>query len=121
VNPVAMGDSLHFSSVTLLDKVNSYYALGTSSMSTAFLNLTFDLYEQGRREILEKCRLAGKQHKLTTEEVLNFYNEGIRQIKETQRKFNVETVNGTSLDGLRKWNNILSAKLGVKRTILPDN
>jgi hypothetical protein len=119
-NPVVMGDSLHLSSVTLLDKLNSYYFLGHSYKATAFINLTFDLCEQERREILERCRQAEKQHKLTVVEFESVYDEGMMQLKRSINLLNTETINGTSVAGLLKWYRIISAKLGNDRSVLME-
>jgi hypothetical protein len=118
INPVAMGDSLHLSSITLLDKMNSYYFLGRSMKSTAFINLTFDLYEQERREIIARCKQANRNHRLTPDEFQSIYSTGLKQLNDTLKIFNDETANGTSVGALVKWYHSISMKMGTDRSVL---
>jgi hypothetical protein len=118
INPVIMGDSLHLSSVTLLNKTDSYYFLRHSFKAVTFINLTFDLYEQKRREIIAECNQINKNHKLTLDEFQLIYSKKLRQLKDTLQIFQSETLNGTSPEALVKWYKAISAKTGIDRSKL---
>ena len=121
INPVFIGDSLHLSSVTLLNKNDSYYFLGHSYKSTTFINLIFDLYEQERREIIAECNQVSKSHKLTLDEFQAIYLKGLKQLKDTIKTFQSETENGTSTQELAKWYRMISKKTRVERSSLIQN
>lgn len=121
INPVIMGDSLHLSSVTLLNKTDSYYFLGHSYKATTFINLTFDLYEQKRREIIAECKQANQNHKLTLDEFQSIYSKGLNQLRDTIKMFQAETENGTSVQELVRWHTFISKKTGISRPSLMQN
>lgn len=121
INPVIMGDSLHLSSVTLLDKNDSYYFLGRSLKATTFINLTFDLYEQKRREIIDECNQVKMHRKLTPDEFQTIYSIGLKQLNDTIKIFQAETENGTNRQELARWYNTISRKTGIDRFQLIQN
>jgi hypothetical protein len=120
-NPVVVGDSLHLSSVTLLNKNDSYYFLGHSLTATTFINLFFDLYELKRREIMAECKQVTKNHKLTFDEFHSIYSNGLRQLNDTIKIYQAETTGGTSEKGLLKWHTYISEKTGIDRSRLVQN
>ena len=118
VNPVTLGDTLHIISVTLLDISNSYYFISRAAKASLFINLTFDLYENTRRVIMEKCsRLAGNR-KLSYSDVQSIYINELKQLKDTIKRFHDETHNGTYPPGLQKWTNYLHDKTGTDHSAL---
>jgi hypothetical protein len=116
-----VGDSLHLSSVTLLNKNDSYYFLGHSLTATTFINLFFDLYELKRREIMAECKQVTKNHKLTFDEFHSIYSNGLRQLNDTIKIYQAETTGGTSEKGLLKWHTYISEKTGIDRSRLVQN
>jgi hypothetical protein len=121
INPFVMADSLHFSSTTLLDKNNSYYSLGHSLKATTFIFLTFDLYEQKRREIIAECNQINKNHNLTLDEFQSIYSKELNQLNDTIKIFQAETENGTIGQELARWHNAISKKTGIDRSQLIQN
>jgi hypothetical protein len=121
INPFVMADSLHLTSVTLLNKNDSYYFLGRSLKATTFINLTFDLYEQKRREIIAECNEVNKNHKLTLEELQLIYSNGLKQLNDTIKIFQAETENGTNRQELARWYNAISKKTRIDRSELVQN
>jgi hypothetical protein len=118
LNPVIISDSLHLNSITLLDNANTYYFLGHDTKATAFVNLTFDMYENQRREIIAGCNAVSKSHKITLNEVQSIYNDKLDQLKETLKLFRDETKNGTNTDALVKWSEKTYLKTGIDRSTL---
>jgi hypothetical protein len=121
INPFVMADSLHLSSNTLLDKNNSYYSLGRSLKATTFILLTFDLYEQKRREIIAECNRVNKNHNLTLDEFQLIYFKALKQLNDTIKIFQTETENGTSGKELARWHYTISKKTGIDRSLLIQN
>ncbi len=121
INPIVMTDSMHLSSVTLLDKNDSYYSLGRSFKAITFIYLTFDLYEQKRREIISECNQENKIHKLTLDEFQSIYSKELKQLNDTVKILQAETENGTSGKELARWYNEISKKTGIDRSALIQN
>jgi hypothetical protein len=118
VNPLNMIDSLHLSSITLLNRTDSYYLLGNSLKATVFINLVFDLYEEQRRELVTTCNQLNKLHKLNLDEFQFIYSKALKQGNDTINIFKAETENGTSFEELDSWYSVISAKIGVDRCSL---
>jgi hypothetical protein len=117
-NPVMIGDSLHLTSLTLLNKNDSYYVHPKFPFVTSFINITFDLYEMERREIINQVNLSGKDSKLTLAEFGDIYSSGMKEVEARVKLFNKETKNGTSIEEMQKWGNFVKEKTGVDRSRL---
>lgn len=117
-NPVILGDSLHLSSVTLLNKHDSYYFISKSFQAAVFINLVFDLNELGRREIMEKCNSMNKGHKLTLPEFQEIYSKGLIHLRDTINVFKLQTDNGRNAEAMERWYKTISVKTGTDRSLL---
>jgi hypothetical protein len=118
LNPVEIADSVHLTSVTLLNKTNSYYFLGKGSKAALFINLTFDLFEKKRIGIMANYYSAAKSHRVTFEELRSMYNTALHQLNDTIKIFHEETQDGTSIKDLTRWCKKVALETGVDRSSL---
>lgn len=118
INPVELDDSIHLSSCTLLNTRDSYYFLDSSFKAEVFINLTFDLFEMKRREIISGYNQISKNHKLTISEISNIYSSAISKLDDTLKLFQKETSDGTDMESLLKWSDFISHKTGAHRDLL---
>jgi hypothetical protein len=118
LNPVEIADSVHLTSVTLLNKTNSFYFLGRGSKAALFINLTFDLFEKKRSEIMANYYHAEKNHKVTFEELKSIYNIALHQLNDTIKILHEDTQDGTSIKDLIRWSKRVAMETGVDRSSL---
>ncbi|MCX6285646.1 MAG: carboxypeptidase-like regulatory domain-containing protein [Bacteroidetes bacterium] len=118
INPVEINDSLHLSSVTLVNARGSYMNERQSYRATAFINVIFDLYELKRRETVNRFH-SMKYGSLTSwNEFKDLYGKELGNVQDSILLFYKDSWEGTNVDMIVKWSEIVSARLGVKRTAL---
>ncbi|MEI7491693.1 MAG: carboxypeptidase-like regulatory domain-containing protein [Bacteroidota bacterium] len=118
INPVEVSDSLHLSSVTLVNARASYMSERQSYRATAFMNVIFDLYELKRREILNRFHTMQYGAGTPWNEFRNLYEKELGNLRDSVLLFYKESWEGTNVDMIVQWYDLVSAKLNVKRTAL---
>jgi len=118
LNPVKINDSIHITSCTLLNRSTSYYFVGNGYKAAVFINLTFDLFEKKRREIIASYNKFSKAHLATFDDIRSIYNIELAKLKDTIRTFQNETQNGKNTIALIKWYKYMNQKTGIDRSTL---
>jgi hypothetical protein len=118
VNPVFIEDSLHLSTVTLFDKYDSHFYPVNPCHSVAFLNLTFDIFEMERREMVTRWYQSSHKMENSLTDFQLVYSQTMSQLNDTLKIFKSETDFGDDTKNMVKWYRLLSSKTGCKRTEL---
>jgi len=117
INPVEINDSLHFSSITLVNARGSYMSERQSYRATAVINIIFDMYELKRREIVSRFYNSNFDARNWTA-FKDLYDKELTNIRDSIQLFYRETWDGTNVEMILKWYQYVSNKLGVQRTAL---
>lgn len=115
INPVDINDSLHISSVCLVNARGSYMSERQSYRATAFINIIFDLYELKRREIVNRFNKMKYGTQAPWEEFRNLYIKETASLQDSIQLLYRETWDGTNVDMILKWYLRVSSELGIQR------
>jgi hypothetical protein len=118
INPVEINDSLHISSVTLVNARGSYMNERQSYRATAYINIIFDLYELKRREIVNRFHCMKYGSLTPWNGFKDLYEKELKNVQDSIQLFNRESWEGTNVEMIVKWYEHVSAKLGIQRTAL---
>jgi hypothetical protein len=118
INPVEINDSLHISSLTMVNAHGSYMSERQSYRATAFINIILDLYELKRREVVNRFH-SMKYGTLTSwHEFKDLYEKELNNLQDSIQLFYRESWEGTNVGIIQTWYDHVSSKLGVQRTAL---
>ena len=118
INPVEINDSLHFSSVSLVNARSSYLNERQSYRATSFINVIFDMYELKRREIINRFHLLEYVSRPPWATFKKLYERELSNLQDSIRLFYRESWDGTGVGMITKWYERISANLGIQRTEL---
>ena len=118
INPVVISDSLHISSVTMVNARGSYLNEIQSYRAAAFINTIFDLYELKRREIVNRFNKIKYGSQAPWDEFRNLYIKETSNLQDSIQLLYKETWDGSNVDMILKWYTMVSSKLGIERTAL---
>ncbi|OYT11375.1 MAG: hypothetical protein B6I18_04350 [Bacteroidetes bacterium 4572_112] len=104
-----VGDSLDFKSYSVFDSYQTFYRLPTDSISNAFINIYFDLYEIERQKMHDNILKSDK--KLSTAN--SIYNESKNNIALITNKYIEEVQLGKNNKEFEKWNKFIFDNLGI--------
>ena len=102
-------DSVNVVTSTVLDPFESYYYGPIGNENICFINIYFDIVEIERQR-LEK-EILRSDRKINT--INNLYIEATSNLANIQKQYYRETMHGTNLKALYRWNIIVKEKLGV--------
>lgn len=106
VNP--SGDSLHIFTKTVLDVYDTFVNLTETPEFNCYINIYFDLYETGRRQLLTACRKVK-----STDEIDKLYKKIISDTEERVARFSREAQSGKNKKALQKWSDIILYELHI--------
>lgn len=118
INPVDISDSLHISSVTMVNTRGSYMNEIQSYRATSFINIIFDLYELKRREIVNRFNKMKYGSLAPWDDFRELYGREIANLQDSIQLMYRETWDGSNVEMLLKWYNYVSPRLGVERKSL---
>ena len=118
INPVEISDSLHISSVTLVNARGSYMNEIQSYRATAFINVIFDLYELKRREIVNRFNKMKYGSHAPWDDFRDLYGREMSNLQDSIQLMYRETWDGSNVEMILKWYNYVSTRLGVERKAL---
>ncbi len=104
-----VGDLLDFKSHSVFDSYKTFYRLPIDSISYAFINIYFDLYEIQRQKMQKQLELQ----KLNIVEVDSIYHKNMTIVEETTVQYIKEVSLGQNNKALEKWNNFVLDRLGI--------
>ena len=104
-----LGDSLDFKSYSVFDSYQTFYRMPTDSISNAFINIYFDLYEIERQKMHDNILKSDK--KLSTAN--RIYNESKNNIALITNKYIEEVQLGKNNKEFEKWNKYIFDNLGI--------
>ena len=102
-------DSVQVITSTILDPFESYYygLLGKENM--CFINIYFDLVEIERQRLEEAILKSDRK----IHSIEKLYSNSVEQLHNTQLQYYKETLRGTNIKALKKWNSKVFEKLGI--------
>jgi len=118
VNPVDINDSLHFSSMTIVNARGSYMNERQSYRATAFINLVFDMYELKRRVIVNKFNTMKYSSRSSWSEFRELYEKEMSSLNDSIQLLYRESWEGTNVSMILTWYDHISPRLGIKREAL---
>jgi hypothetical protein len=118
INPVEINDSLHISSLTMVNAYASYMSERQSYRATAFINLIFDMYEVKRREIVKRFHSMKYGTHASWNEFKNLYEKEMVNLQDSIQLLYRESWDGTNVDMIKTWYDHVVSELGVQRTAL---
>jgi len=118
INPVEINDSLHISSLTMVNAHASYMCERQSYRATAFINLIFDMYEVKRREIVSRFHSMKYGTQTSWNEFKNLYEKEMVNLQDSIQLLYRESWDGTNVDMIKTWYDHVSSQLGVQRMAL---
>jgi len=104
-----VGDLLDFKSHSVFDSYKTFYRLPIDSISYAFINIYFDLYEIQRQKMQKQLELQ----KLNIVEVDSIYHKNMTIVEETTVQYIKEVSLGQNNKALEKWNKFVLDRLGI--------
>lgn len=121
LNYFYLGDSLHLTSHTLIDLVDSYFEPDTGYNMIAYINLNFDLAEVYRRKIIEQIYHDKKFQKAENEpELKNLYNQLNTQLNDTLNLLKKQTQESANTEMLLTWLKLMKENYKIDRKDLYD-
>jgi len=118
INPVEINDSLHISSLAMVNAQGSYMSERQSYHATAYINVIFDLYELKRREIVNRFHIMKYGSQTSWKDFKDLYEKEINNLQDSVQLFYRQSWEGTNVGMVQTWYNHVSSKLGVQRTAL---
>ncbi|MDD2634034.1 MAG: carboxypeptidase-like regulatory domain-containing protein [Bacteroidales bacterium] len=102
-------DSLHCRSYTIYDSHNTYYYFPQDSISNAFVNIYFDIYEIERRKMQNKFDANSFSHA----EIDSIYHKTLSDTDSITSKYVKEVKRGKNTVNFNKWNQYIIDELGI--------
>ncbi len=107
-------DSVQHFSCTVFDLSGTWYNLREEPFTNCFLNLYFDLFEIGRRQMEAEMR----REKADPQKLDAIYQRHVAATKRRAAVYLTEVERGKRKDALRKWNELVKAKLAIDNMAL---
>ncbi len=102
-------DSLHCQSFAVFDPLSSDYYLPKDSVTNAFMNIYFDIYEIERR----KMQTALNQSHLNLYQIDSLYQKTLDKIEQQTSVYFKEVKEGACTRKFKKWNQYVIDELGI--------